>query len=255
MEESAPTPNATKPRRRGLRLLNRWLVGAYEDNATGLAAQLSYDFLFLLAPGPLLVSALLSIFGTDPATLANIIALLKGFLPEIAHPIIDRQIAAIVVSGFTTKFAFVGIALALYLGLNFINTFTRSLNHTLGIKEMQRPWWSRSLLALLLLFILLWPSPPGAWLPAASPRRSSPSSPPTRSRCRSARFRNVPRIAPQPASRHRGYPRPWSPSHLFGLFDNPVDGRAFLAGRAFAEGFEHLIQAFRQLLRFFFHVY
>ncbi|OAI43411.1 hypothetical protein AYO41_01985 [Verrucomicrobia bacterium SCGC AG-212-E04] len=152
MDESPNPPIPPKPGRRWLRLLDRWLVGAYEDNATGLAAQLSYDFIFLLAPGPLLVSALLSIFGTDPTTLANIIALLKSFLPELAHPIIDRQISAIVVSGITTKFAYVGICLALYLGLNFINTFTRSLNHTLGVREMKRPWWSRWFIALLLLF-------------------------------------------------------------------------------------------------------
>ena len=152
MDATPNPPTPPKPGRRWLRLLNRWLIGAYEDNATGLAAQLSYDFIFLLAPGPLLVSALLAIFGTDPSTLANIIALLKGFLPELAHPIIDRQISAIVVSGITTKFAFVGICLALYLGLNFINTFTRSLNHTLGVKEMKRPWWSRYFIALLLMF-------------------------------------------------------------------------------------------------------
>src|SRR5471030_3246769 len=72
MDESAQPPIAAKPGRRWLRLLDRWLIGAYEDNATGLAAQLSYDFIFLLAPGPLLVSALLAIFGTDPTTLANI---------------------------------------------------------------------------------------------------------------------------------------------------------------------------------------
>ncbi len=151
MSDPAPVTPA-KPSRRWVRLLDRWLIGAYFDNATGLAAQLSYDFIFLLAPGPLLVSALLSVYGTDPTTLGNIIALLKGFLPEIAHPIMDRQVAAIVVTGINTKFAFVGICLALYLGLNFINTFTRSLNHTLGVKEMMRPWYSRYFIALLLLF-------------------------------------------------------------------------------------------------------
>lgn len=139
-------------RRKLLRLLDRWLIGAYWDNATGLAAQLSYDFIFLLAPGPLLVSALLSIFATDPSTLASITALLKSFLPEIAHPIMDRQVAAIVVSGINTKFAFLGILLALYLGLNFIITFTRSLNHTIGVKELKRSILSRYVIALLLLF-------------------------------------------------------------------------------------------------------
>lgn len=147
-----PEAHPTSSKRRILRLLDRWIIGAYWDNATGLAAQLSYDFIFLLAPGPLLISALLSIFATDPSTLASITQLLKSFLPEIAHPIMDRQVAAIVVSGINTKFAFVGILLALYLGLNFIITFTRSLNHTLGVKEMKRSILSRYVIALLLLF-------------------------------------------------------------------------------------------------------
>ncbi len=150
-EPDALPAEAPRPRS-WVRLLDRWLIGAYWDNATGLAAQLSYDFIFLIAPGPLLVSALLAMFGTDPTTLANITALIKSFLPEIAHPIIDRQVAAIVVSGINTKFAFVGIALAVYLGLNFINTFTRSLNHTLGVKELKRAWYSRYFIALLLMF-------------------------------------------------------------------------------------------------------
>lgn len=148
----SPDAEPSNRQRKLLRLLDRWLVGAYWDNATGLAAQLSYDFIFLLAPGPLLVSALLSIFATDPSTLASITQLLKSFLPEIAHPIMDRQVAAIVVSGINTKFALFGIALAIYLGLNFIITFTRSLNHTIGVKEMKRSILSRYVIALLLLF-------------------------------------------------------------------------------------------------------
>ena len=133
-------------------VIGRWLASAYHDNALGLASQLSYDFLFLLAPGPLLVSAALSIFGTDPSTLASIIALLKNFLPAITHPIVDKQVASIVVSGLGGKLALVGILLAIYLGLNFVNTFTKSINHALGVHEMRRSWWSRSFLALLLLF-------------------------------------------------------------------------------------------------------
>lgn len=134
------------------RLICRWLVEAYFDNTTGLAAQMAYDLVFLIAPGTLLLSALLSLFGTDPKTFHNVVALLQGFMPKISEGIIEQQVAAIVVAGTNGKVALLGIPLALYLGINFVNTVSRTLNHCLGIREPQRPWWVRWIIALLLLF-------------------------------------------------------------------------------------------------------
>lgn len=134
------------------RLSSHWLVEAYFDNVTGLAAQMAYDIVFLLAPGLLLLSALLSLFGTDPKTLYNVTALLQGFMPSISQGIIEQQVAALVIAGTTGPVALLGIPLALYLGINLINTVSRTLNHCLGIREPQRPWWVRWIIALLLLF-------------------------------------------------------------------------------------------------------
>ena len=125
------------------RLLSRWLVEAYFDNTTGLAAQMAYDIVFLLAPGLLLLSALLTLFGTEPRTLHTMVDLLQNFMPRISREIIESQVAAIVVTGTTSKVALLGIPLALYLGINLINTISRTLNHCLGIKEPTRPWWVR----------------------------------------------------------------------------------------------------------------
>ena len=137
------------------RLLYRWLYEAYFDNTTGLAAMMAYDLIVLLvAPGFFLLSAFLSLFGTDPTLLHNIIELLTSFLPEISHQIIEQQIVALVISGSTSKIALLGIPLALYLGINLINTISRTLNHCLGIKDPQRSWWNRWIIAVLLLFWL-----------------------------------------------------------------------------------------------------
>jgi membrane protein len=128
-------------------------VEAYLDNTTGLAAMMAYDLLFILvAPGLLLLSALLSLFGTDPTLLHNIIELLQGFLPNISHDIIQQQVAAVVITGSNSRVALLGIPLALYLGINLINTISRTLNHCLGIKEPKRSWWNRWIIAVLLLF-------------------------------------------------------------------------------------------------------
>jgi membrane protein len=135
------------------RLISRWLVEAYFDNTTGLAAMMAYDLLFILAaPGLLLLSALLSLFGTDPTLLHNIIDLLEGFLPNISREIIQQQVVALVITGSNSRVALLGIPLALYLGINLINTISRTLNHCLGIKEPQRSWWNRWIIAVLLLF-------------------------------------------------------------------------------------------------------
>ena len=134
------------------RLVSRWLVEAYFDNTTGLAAQMAYDIVFLLAPGLLLLSALLTLFGTEPRTLHTMVDLLQNFMPRISRDIIEAQVAAIVVTGTTSKVALLGIPLALYLGINLINTISRTLNHCLGIKEPTRSWWVRWIIALMLLF-------------------------------------------------------------------------------------------------------
>ena len=135
------------------RLISRWLVEAYFDNTTGLAAMMAYDLLFILvAPGLLLLSALLSLFGTDPWLLHNFIELLEGFLPTVSKVIIEQQVVALVITGSSSRVALLGIPLALYLGINLINTISRTLNHCLGIKEPQRSWWNRWIIAVLLLF-------------------------------------------------------------------------------------------------------
>ncbi len=135
------------------RLLCKWLVEAYFENVTGLAAMMAYDFIFLLAaPGLLLLSFLLSIFGTDPTTLHNIISILEGLMPQMSRQIIEQQVVALVITGSTSRVALLGIPLAIYLGINLINTISRTLNHCLGIKEPQRSWWNRWIIAVLLLF-------------------------------------------------------------------------------------------------------
>ena len=137
------------------RLLYRWLYEAYFDNTTGFATIMAYDLIVpLVAPGFFLLSAFLSLFGTNPTLLHNIIELLKSFLPEISHQIIEQQVVALVITGSTSKLALLGIPLALYLGINLINTISRTLNHCLGIKDPKRNWWNRWIIAVLLLFWL-----------------------------------------------------------------------------------------------------
>lgn len=134
------------------RLIWRWLIEAYFDNTTGLAAQMAYEITFLLAPGLLLLSALLQLFGTDPKTLHTIIDVVQNLTPRISRDIVEQQVTALVVTGASGRVAIFGIPFALYMGTNLFSTIGRTLNHCLGIKVLQRPWWTRPIISILLLF-------------------------------------------------------------------------------------------------------
>ena len=136
------------------RLTCRWLVEAYFDNTTGLAAMMAYDLIVILvAPGFLLLSELLCrSSGRTPRCCTSSSSFSRVSCRNWRIDIIEQQIVALVVTGSSSRVALLGVALALYLGINLINTISRTLNHCLGIKDPQRSWWNRWIIAVLLLF-------------------------------------------------------------------------------------------------------
>ena len=135
------------------RIFRRLIYETAMDTTTGLAAQMAYQVLFTLAPGLLFLWHLLSLFGTDPAKLHQMINVLKNFLP--ADPkiqeIIDSLVANIVVTGSTGTLGNVGIFLGLWLGTIFISTTSHALSRTHGVEE-DRNWWSKYIIAFFLVF-------------------------------------------------------------------------------------------------------
>jgi membrane protein len=123
------------------------------DNTTGLAAQMAYQFLFTLAPGLLFLWHLLSLFGTDPAKLHQMFAILKSFLPQDAkvQEIIDVLVANVVVTGTTGWVAIAGVLVGIWLGTTFISTISGALSRTHGIEE-DRNWWAKYVISFFLLF-------------------------------------------------------------------------------------------------------
>ena len=63
------------------RVTRRLVWETLTDETTGFAAQMAYQFLFTLAPGLLFLWYLLGLFGTDPARLHQMVAILQNFLP------------------------------------------------------------------------------------------------------------------------------------------------------------------------------
>ncbi len=123
------------------------------DDTMGLAAQMAYQFLFLLAPGLFFLWHLLGLFGTDPAKLHQIFAILKSFLPPDpkVQDILDTQMASVVLTGSGGMLANIGIVLGLYFGTIFISTISHALTRTHGVDETQN-WWSKHIVSFFLLF-------------------------------------------------------------------------------------------------------
>ena len=135
------------------RIFRRMVWETATDDTTGLAAQMAYQFLFALAPGLLFLWHLLGLFGTDPANLHQMFAILKSFLPPDpkVQDILDAAVANVVVSGGSGTLANVGILLGLWLGTMFISTISHALSRTHGIRE-DRNWWSKYIISFFLLF-------------------------------------------------------------------------------------------------------
>ncbi|HSP45827.1 MAG TPA: YihY/virulence factor BrkB family protein [Chthoniobacterales bacterium] len=135
------------------RIFRRLIYETAMDTTTGLAAQMAYQFLFTLAPGLLFLWHLLSLFGTDPAKLHQMINVLKNFLPADpkVQEIIDSLVANIVVTGTSGPLANVGIFFGLWLGTLFISTTSYALSRTHGVVE-DRNWWSKYIIAFFLVF-------------------------------------------------------------------------------------------------------
>jgi membrane protein len=122
------------------------------DNTTGLAAQIAYQLLFALPFVLLFLWHLLGLFGTDPAKLHGMVAVLESFLPPDAkvQAIFDAAVASVVVTGSSGMLANVGIIFGIYLGTVFIATVARALGHTQGTPHQN--WWSRYVISFFMLF-------------------------------------------------------------------------------------------------------
>lgn len=135
------------------RVVRRLLWETATDETLGLSAQMAYQFLFTLAPGLLFLWHLLGLFGTDPATLQKMLAVVRAFLPPDpkVQEILDSVVANVIVTGSGGALATAGILLGIYLGTIFISTISHALSRTHGVTE-DKHWWSKYIISLFLLF-------------------------------------------------------------------------------------------------------
>ncbi len=124
---------------------------AFAMQCLPLATQMAYQMVFLLAPGMLVLVGLLNFLGSDPATLAGIVSLLKAFLPANLGGLIDQQVGTLVVAGGGGTVMSVGFLIGFWLGMSLIGTITRALNAIHGTQG-SAAIVARYFLSALLLF-------------------------------------------------------------------------------------------------------
>ena len=138
-------------------ILRRTIRDTMEDDALGLAAQLSYYFFLSLFPALLCLIALASFFPLqnliDEAT-----TLLQPFAPAQVIEIIRQQMAAIANSDDSALIGF-GLIGALWSSSAAMGAVVNAMNRAYDIEE-SRPWWRVRVIAILLtiglaVFILI----------------------------------------------------------------------------------------------------
>ena len=126
-------------------LATKTVKEANDDNALGLAAQLSYYFLLALVPAIVCVVAFASFL--PPETIQNTIESLRRFAPAEVINIVRDQLMELANRTNEGVFTF-GLLLALWSSSAAMIAITDALNRAYDIEEA-RPWWKVRLTAIV----------------------------------------------------------------------------------------------------------
>jgi membrane protein len=127
-------------------LATRTIKDASQDNALGLAAELSYYFLLALVPTIVCVVALASFL--PPQTVQETVESMRQFAPGDVIDIVRDQLTALANRSHEGVFT-VGLLFALWSSSAAMVSMTGALNRAYDIEEA-RPWWQVRLTAILL---------------------------------------------------------------------------------------------------------
>src|SRR5688572_25427495 len=127
----------------------------FKDNCLGMAAQLSYYFLFALFPTLLVMMAIADIFAAD---VIQMIRGAGGFVPQEGIALITDQLGKLT-EGEQSGLLTLGMLTALWSSSAALTAIIDTLNTAYDIEE-GRPWWKVRLTAIFLtigmsLFIVL----------------------------------------------------------------------------------------------------
>jgi membrane protein len=119
-------------------------------NATGLAAQLAYYFLFSLFPFLIFAVTLL---GYTPITSEDVIGLIKQYVPGEIEYLIEDNLRSVLSNGRGGLLS-LSAAGAVWSASNALNAIMDALNHAYHVGE-SRPFWRSRLVALVLTLMMI----------------------------------------------------------------------------------------------------
>lgn len=126
-----------------------------QDDVTGLAAEMSYRFLFALFPMFIVVAAAGSMFaqasGVEDPT-AELMAMGLDTLPADARSVIEGQLNSLLSSTQPGLLSF-GLLAALWAGSGGIKAVIKGMNRAYDVQET-RPFWRANLVALALTLLM-----------------------------------------------------------------------------------------------------
>jgi membrane protein len=126
----------------------------FADQATDLAAALTYYAVLAIAPALLVLVSLLGLTGDPETTVQKLLGIVKDLGPEGAvdsfQPVLDRLTQSSA-AGFTLV---VGLVIALWSASGYVAAFSRGMNRIYEIPE-GRPFWKLRPVLLLITLALL----------------------------------------------------------------------------------------------------
>jgi membrane protein len=125
-----------------------------DDDATDIAASLTYYAVLSLFPGVLALISLVGLFGQGQQTVGMILDIARDLGVGTAVDTIEPAIAQLVRSQTAGVALLIGLAVALWSASGYVNAFARAMNRVYEIDE-GRPAWKLRPMMLLVTALLL----------------------------------------------------------------------------------------------------
>ncbi len=121
-------------------LLKKTFREFVKDNCADIAAGLTYFGVLAIAPGLLALVSLLGLIGDPETTVAAMLALLQGLVPQDSLTIVETIVASVATAQGAGLAFVVGLLGALWSASAFVTAFSRGMNRIYEIDE-GRPFW------------------------------------------------------------------------------------------------------------------
>jgi membrane protein len=147
-ERHAPVHSWWRP---DLLIAKQVLRRAVRHNISATATQLAYHFTFTFFPALMVLAYILTTIDA-PSLFARLMLALHTLLPRSANTLVD-QVLSEVRKGSGWHILLSGLILSLTSAVSGLQVLICAINHAFGVDD-DRPYWKRSLLALLMTILL-----------------------------------------------------------------------------------------------------